>query len=137
MNMSSLLWSLATCFIRHVIITGAQKEFLCKALRLKSQRVKFIFQEVLFSFQLRLTVHNTQPLQFTLTAINVGSATTITWTRNSVEVEGGVTVSVGPLISRHVLNASEEGVYTCTVSNDRLYPSRLGRITRTLNVTSM
>ena len=61
--------------------------------------------------------------QFTLTAISTGGpATTVTWTRDSVEIsEGAVTVLNDRVTAQytHILNVTGrlEGLYHCTVSN--------------------
>ena len=84
---------------------------------------------------MRISVHDTQPLQFTLTCTSAfGPATTVIWMRDSEVVEGGMSVLTNSLTPtyRHTLTASEEGVYTCTVSNN--LPSTA---TATLNITSM
>ena len=70
---------------------------------------------------MRLSVHTTQPLQFTLTCSSAfGPATTVTWTRDSEEIEGGISVLGNPITPtyRHILHSTEEGVYICTVSNN-------------------
>lgn len=69
-----------------------------------------------------VSVHSSQPLEFTLTCISYGGpATDVLWTRDSVEIEGGVTVLGSARSSRyrHTLNDTEEGVYNCTVSNNK------------------
>ena len=63
--------------------------------------------------------------QFTLTCISTGGpATTVTWTRDSVNVtEGTETVLDDHVISQytHTLTVTGRlgGLYTCTVSNNR------------------
>ena len=73
------------------------------------------------SAYLRVYVHGTHPLQFTLTCtFDGGVATYVTWMKDSQEVEGGVTVfDQESFRYKHILNATEEGMYNCTVSNDR------------------
>ena len=73
------------------------------------------------SAYLRVDVHNTHPLQFTLTCtFGGGVATHVTWMKDSKEVDGGVTVlDQDNLRYKHILNATEEGMYNCTASNDR------------------
>ena len=63
--------------------------------------------------------------QFTLTCISTGgSATTVTWTRDSVPVnEGTETVLNDPVTAQytHTLTVTERlgGLYTCTVANNK------------------
>ena len=61
--------------------------------------------------------------QLTLTCISTnGPATTVSWTRDSVNVgEGTETVLNDPESARytHTLTISLAGVYTCTVANDK------------------
>ena len=71
---------------------------------------------------MRVTVHSIDPLVATLTCITTGGpATNVTWTRDSEEIEGGVTVleSGYDVRYRHTLYNVTEGVYTCTVRNDK------------------
>ena len=64
-------------------------------------------------------------LQFTLTCISIGGpATTVTWTRDSVNVtEGTETVLDNHTTSQytHTLTVTgrQGGLYTCTVANNR------------------
>ena len=88
-----------------------------------------------WSVRMRLSLYNIQPLQFTLICSSAfGPATTVTWTRDSEEIEGGTSLLINPLTPtyRHILNATEEGVYTCTVSNN--LPSTAAA---TINMISM
>ena len=59
----------------------------------------------------------------TLTCISTGGpATTVTWTKNSTTVtEGTETVLNDPETAQytHTLNITTEGVYTCTVANNK------------------
>ena len=73
------------------------------------------------SAYLSIDVHNTHPLQFTLTCtFDGGVATYVTWMKDSQEVYGGVTVlDQESFRYKHILNATEEGMYNCTISNDR------------------
>ena len=62
--------------------------------------------------------------QFTLTCISTGGpATTVTWTRDSQTVSGGVTVLDNPVTAQytHTLNVTErlEGLYQCNVTNNK------------------
>ena len=72
-----------------------------------------------------------QTIQFTLTCISTGGpATTVTWTRDSEEItEGSVTELNDREIAQytHTLTVAGklEGVYTCTVSNNK--PSSISR----------
>ena len=82
-----------------------------------------------------VSVHNTDPLEFTLYCISTGGpVTTVIWTKDSVELEGGVTVLDSGRFSRytHSLNATEEGMYNCTVSNNQTSSA-----TAELNITGM
>ena len=56
----------------------------------------------------------------------------MSWMRGSEAIEGGMTILEDYRLYKHTLNSSEEGVYSCTVSNDT--PDTA---TATLNVTSM
>ena len=59
--------------------------------------------------------------QFTLTCISTGGpATTVTWTRDSVEVVGN-TMLDDPQTAQytHTLTVTSAGLYTCTVANDK------------------
>ena len=83
-----------------------------------------------------VSVHSTSsdPLEFTLYCISTGGpVTTVTWTKDSVELEGGVTLPESARFSRytHSLNATEDGVYNCTVSNNQT------SVTAELNITGM
>ena len=71
-------------------------------------------------------VESDQASQFTLACISTGgSATTVTWTRDSTLVTEGTTVTVlnDPVTARytHTLTVTGRlpGLYTCTVSNDK------------------
>ena len=63
--------------------------------------------------------------QFTLTCISTGGpATTVTWTRDSVNITNGTeTVLNDPVTAQytHTLTVTGRlgGLYTCTVTNDR------------------
>ena len=62
--------------------------------------------------------------QLTLTCISTGGpATTVTWTRDNVNMTGeqNETVLNDPVTARytHTLNVTAAGVYTCTVSNNK------------------
>ena len=63
--------------------------------------------------------------QFTLTCISTGGpATTVTWTRDSVNItEGTETVLNDPVTAQytHTLTVTERlgGLYTCTVANNK------------------
>ena len=62
--------------------------------------------------------------QFTLTCISTGGpATTVTWTRDSETVSGGMTVLEDPVTAQytHTLTVTGRlgGQYQCTVSNNR------------------
>ena len=67
---------------------------------------------------------NGESPQFTLTCISTGGpATTVTWTRDSEEVQGGVTVLDNAVTAQyaHTLTLNERlpGQYQCTVSNNK------------------
>ena len=59
----------------------------------------------------------------TLTCISTGGpATTVTWTRDPVTItEGTETVLNDPVTAQytHTLTVSKEGLYTCTVANNK------------------
>ena len=62
--------------------------------------------------------------QFTLTCISTGGpATTVTWTRHSEIVSGGMTVLDNPVTAQytHTLTVTGrlEGQYKCTVANNK------------------
>ena len=62
--------------------------------------------------------------QFTLTCTSIGGpATTVTWTRNSEAVSGGMTELNDPVTANytHTLTVTERlgGRYQCTVSNNK------------------
>ena len=72
--------------------------------------------------EVTVTVNSMDPLLVSLTCITYGGpATNVTWTRDSEEIEGGVTVLESGRSSRyrHTLNNTTEGVYTCTVWNNK------------------
>ena len=72
--------------------------------------------------EVRVTVHSMDPLIVTIIFITTGGpATIVTWTRDSEEIEGGVTVLVDNYRSeyRHTLYNTTEGVYTCKVWNNK------------------
>ena len=77
-------------------------------------------------------VHNTHPLLFSIICTSAyGSVTTTTWTRDSEEIEGVITEWSHKTTYKHILtNTTEQGIYTCTVSNN--LPSSS---TATLNAT--
>lgn len=81
-------------------------------------------------------VHSTHPLLFSLICTSdYGTVTTTTWTRDFEEIEGVVSEwdyrSLAIARYRHTLtNVTEQGIYTCTVSNN--LPSSS---TATLNAT--
>ena len=68
---------------------------------------------------------NEASAQFTLTCISTGGpATTLTWTRDSVNITNGTeTVLNDPVTAQytHTLTVTGRlgGLYTCTVANDR------------------
>ena len=59
----------------------------------------------------------------TLTCISTGGpATTVTWTRDNVIItEGNETVLNDPVTANytHTLTVTKEGLYTCTVTNNK------------------
>ena len=62
--------------------------------------------------------------QFTLTCTSTGGpATTVTWTRDSEDIPGGMTVLYDPVTARytHALTVTGRlgGEYQCTVSNNK------------------
>ena len=78
-------------------------------------------------------VLNMHPLQFAVICTSSGGIpANVTWMRDSTVIEGGVTVLTDDFRGyRHILNATEEGIYTCIVSNDT--PDNA---TASINVTS-
>ena len=67
---------------------------------------------------------NGESPQFTLTCISTGGpATTVTWTRDSETVSGGMTVLDDPVTAQytHTLTVTGRlgGQYQCTVSNNK------------------
>ena len=85
---------------------------------------------------LRVKVLQTQPPLFSLVCrAAFWPATTVTWRKDSVVIEGGVTTSVTRLEYLNVLNITEEGVYSCEVFTASTF--RNTTVTQTLNVTSM
>ena len=67
---------------------------------------------------------NGESPRFTLTCTSTGGpATTVTWTRDSETVSGGMTVLDNTVTAQytHTLTVTERlgGQYQCTVSNDR------------------
>ena len=67
---------------------------------------------------------NGKSLQFTLTCTSTGGpATTVTWTRDSETVSGGMTVLDDPVTAQytHTLTMTGRlgGQYQCTVSNNK------------------
>ena len=75
------------------------------------------------SFTLR-TISNDVSHQFTLTCISTGGpATTVTWSRDSEIVSGGVTVLDDPVTAQytHTLTVTGRlgGQYKCTVANNK------------------
>ena len=85
---------------------------------------------------LSVEVLSTQPPSFSLICrAAFWPATTVTWRKDSVVIEGGVTTSVTRLEYLNVLNITEEGVYSCEVFTASTY--RNTTVTQTRNVTSM
>ena len=75
---------------------------------------------------MRVTIHSRDPLLMTLTCVtNGGPATNVIWSRNSEEIEGGVTVLERSYSDRytHTFYNVTEGVYNCTVWNNK--PSKV------------
>jgi hypothetical protein len=74
----------------------------------------------LFVVPLGVQVNSVRPLQFTLTCASFGGLpTNVVWARESTVMEGGVTTLKEDFSGyRHTLNATQAGVYTCTISND-------------------
>ena len=72
--------------------------------------------------------------QFTLTCISTGGpATTVTWTRDSVNItEGTETVLVDPATAQytHTLKIRTMGTYTCTVANNKKSSDSASRTVR-------
>ena len=84
---------------------------------------------------MRVTIHSSDPLLVTLTCITTGGpATNVIWTRDAEEIEGGITVLESGYSARysHTLHNATEGVYNCTVWNDK--PSR---VTAELNLAGI
>ena len=70
-------------------------------------------------------VIRTQPPLFSLTCqAYLWPATSITWKRDAVDIEGGVITSVTKSSYFNVLNVTEEGVYTCEVFSEAIEPNR-------------
>ena len=73
--------------------------------------------------EVTVTVNSMDPLPLvTITCITYGGpATIVTWTRDSEVIEGGITVleSGASARYRHTLYNATEGVYTCTVWNNK------------------
>ena len=62
--------------------------------------------------------------QFTLTCVSTGGpATTVTWTRDSEEISGGMTVLDNAMTAQYTHTVTVTGrlggQYVCTVSNDK------------------
>ena len=90
----------------------------------------FIFHsigDVIISDSVHLTVEsdlNVNSPQFTLTCISTGGpATTVTWTRESMPLDGGLTVLDNAMTAQHThtLTVTERlpGQYWCNVSNNK------------------
>ena len=74
-------------------------------------------------------MHSNDPLLVTLTCITTGGpATNVNWTRDSEEIEGGVTVLESGYNARykHTLYNATEGFYICTVWNNKPSTVRVG-----------
>ena len=77
-------------------------------------------EEIEFALTSELTA---EQAQFTLTCISTGGpATTVTWTRDSVNItEGNETVLEDPVAARYThnltVNGTLGGLYTCIVAN--------------------
>ena len=82
---------------------------------------------VIIPGSVRFTVNsdlNGESPQFTLTCTSTGGpATTVTWTRNSVSLAGGMTTLDNRVTAQytHTLTVTRrwEGQYQCTVSNNK------------------
>ena len=69
-----------------------------------------------------VTIHSSDPLLATLTCTTTGGpATKVIWSRDSEEIEGGITVLQSGYSDRytHTLHNATEGVYNCTVWNNK------------------
>ena len=81
----------------------------------------------------RVLVQSMEPLVFSVICETYGGpVTSVTWTRDSVEVEGGVSVITNTRLDYYTnhLNATKEGVYRVVLRNNK--PSS---VVRTLNLT--
>ena len=72
------------------------------------------------SVESQISVESTEPLQFTVTCESVGgNPANVVWMRDSTVIQGGHTELNEDYRSySHSLTTTEEGFYTCTVSND-------------------
>ena len=76
--------------------------------------------------------------QFTLTCISTGGcATTVTWTRDSVTItEGAKSVLDDPVTARYIhtltVNGRPEGLYICTVANNKSSEAAVYHVPRKL-----
>ena len=78
---------------------------------------------VYLTFSVNSDLNGENP-QFTLTCNSTGGpATTVTWTRDSETVSGGMTVLDDPVTAQYThtltVNGSLGGQYLCTVSNSK------------------
>ena len=95
-----------TCTLRlHFCLSIANINFYCA---------------VSLSVESSISVQSMEPLRFTLSCESTGGfPASVVWMKDSTVIEGGITTLRSDLRTyTHSLNASEEGFYTCIVSND-------------------
>ena len=102
---------------------------LCKLKRVTANKVLFIHSKgnVSISGSVQFIVDSDlsgENPQFTLTCITTGGpATTVTWTRDSEEISGGMTVLDNAMTAQYTHTVTVTGrlggQYVCTVSNDK------------------
>ena len=83
---------------------------------------------------------NAEVTQFTLTCVSTGGpATTVTWTRGSEPVSGGMTVLDDPVTAQysHTLTVTGRlgGLYQCTVSNNKPSQAMAGLTVRSESIS--
>ena len=97
-----------------------------------SVAVQFNFDKIYFHLEGDITVQSVMQLpansdldgELTLACISTGGpATNVTWTRDSEEVAGGITVLNDATKAQYThiltLNEGQGGLYKCTVSNNK------------------
>ena len=118
----------STCFIWFIRIYSYSTSFQCNTVNLLIHCSILILGDVTISGDVTLTVDfdlNGANPQFTLTCISTGGpATTVTWTRDSVDAVGNTETVLNNTETAqytHTLTVTEilGGLYTCTVSNNK------------------